>query len=136
MKTTSLELSKKLYEAFGWQTEFLWREIGALGWKIERWENHPKRFYDRDDTAPAYNTDFLLDKLPPRIQDDNGNWFSLKGYPNGIQSWFAYEGNLDGEDKRWPIDEGIPYYKRVFQDSNRAEALGNLALALKEKGLL
>lgn len=131
MKTTSLELSKKLYEAYGWQTEFLWREIGALGWKVGRWENHPKRFYDRDDTAPAYDTDFLLDKLPKFVGDDKvPHLLCLQPNPVG-KGWMAFY-----RHKSISPSHRLVETSHVAEAGIPAEALGNLALALKEKGLL
>lgn len=123
MDTELFELCKEVYEKTGWEP----KELNTLYFTARN---------EKGEQIPRYTSDYLLEKLPPRIQDEDGNYFSLMGFPNGIQPWFAYQGNLEGEDRRWPIDEGIPYYKRVFQSNTPLKALLKLTVALQEKGEL
>lgn len=112
-KTTSLELSKKLYEAFGWETgstgfNYVSEETLVFGWSTG--------------AIPAYTTDFLLDKLPKEIKSGT---LELVAYADHWEAAYS-----DARGALWDTNIGSHASKVP------AEALGNLALALKEKGLL
>lgn len=140
MKTTSLELSKKLYEAFP-----EWKDVGLWWWKdlrvYDAYEVNGKKYPERQvgsgeyelneygenelfkpseqDYFPAYNTDYLLEKLEsvyPQVFREEAGVISEKAI------WVA---DLKGGDGLTLSTGDAPL-----------EALGNLALALKEKGLL
>lgn len=125
MKTTSLELSKKLYKTFGWDRT-------DKSWWIEQWGDYDSEVSryahkEEEDDAnsvhfPAYDTDYLLDKLPRYINESTnelilGRWGSR---------WRACY---------MPINLG--HYSELRQEADTpAEALGLLALKLKEEGML
>lgn len=127
----SLENCKRLFKLSGWEDTDKWLIVNEFG---ESSPINSKAIHNK--SYPAYTAGYLLRKLPDRIQDDNGNYFALMGFPNGINPWFAYKGGLDGKDARWPIDRGIPFYKRVFQADTPEDALCLLSIRLIEEGVL
>lgn len=120
MKVTSLELSKQIYAAFpewndcyfGW-FETIGGEDNGGYWK------GPMNLNASNSRAPAYDTDYLLDKLPSRIE--------LK--QRAGRSWDAdYYG---GVIKDGSISDTSTY----THADTPAEALGLLVLELKKAGI-
>lgn len=115
MKTTSLELSKKIFATFGWESWFVYTKSGDI---LFAHTTHEEVI-----VCPVYDTEFLLDKLRS----------------DGIIKGVGVEIYIDGTN----LDSSIRNEIRVrcsddliFTADTLAEALGNLCLALKELGLL
>ena len=67
MKTASLELSRKLHDLSGWgDTEKVYAITDKLTFVCDRDEEDPKMWPE----YPAYDTDYLLHKLPPGLSGD------------------------------------------------------------------
>ena len=119
MKTTSLELSKKIFEAFPEWKETYWYYQKDSNFT---WINIEGISEKRDEfCCPAYDTDFLLDKLGAGA----GVYKDTNGYTARRPNSYGSPENKD------PLNG-----RTGWQGGTAAEALGNLALALKEKGLL
>lgn len=102
IKTTSLELSKRLYElAPEWNdTTFYWRDFGNNTWRV--WYPNKEMFEPTRRAIPAPDLEWLLDKLPNMViendygylvatKDTKGTPFALTHIENG--NWFAdYQG--------------------------------------------
>ena len=97
MRTTSLELSKKLYEAFPeWKPTLHWVVKDNGGGDLTKGIIHPSHqeftevIKDATETYPAYDTDFLLDKLPKFVGDDKvPHLLCLQPNPVG-KGWMAF----------------------------------------------
>jgi hypothetical protein len=117
--TATLELSRELFELSGWEEPKAdWHGV------------------NKDYICPKYSAGYLLRKLPSRIQDEDGTWFALMGYPNGIRPWFAYKSSLDGTMARWPNNKDIPFDLRVFEGDTPEDALCRTAIELHKEGIL
>lgn len=135
MKTTSLELSKKLYGVFGWDgTNCYWYDDKHSDRFVTLAPHHyavqdlPDNF---EKLAPAYDTGFLLDKLPKFVGDDKvPHLLCLQPNPVG-KGWMAFY-----RHKSISPSHRLVETSHVAEADIPSEALGNLALALKEKGLL
>lgn len=126
-KYTSLETSKKLYEAFPeWEkpkddTEMHW--IASVGYPAQFVHDNCcwLTYEDEEYICPAYDTDYLLEKL----QSKKG--LAVTKYVGG--GWNAHcERKMHGNAK-W-----VDYYEG--EADTPAEALGLLALKLKKEGIL
>lgn len=154
MKTTSLKLSKKLYEAFPeWNDTYFTHQLKPTrldfappefkGGNQESTGSEHKWVLDKEDTntesrwfpkeqVPAYDTDFLLDKLPTWIEPTKKTPHLLTVQPNPIGSGWNALYRLAVKTPKTDYKHAI----EIQEADTPAEALGNLALALKEKGLL
>ena len=140
MRTTSLELSKKIFEAFPeWKDTFNyweWSDGMPVGEPYLTQPELMRRYglwgtQELKGTCPAYDTDFLLDKLPKFVGDDKvPHLLCLQPNPVG-KGWMAFY-----RHKSISPSHRLVETSHVAEASTPAEALGNLALALKEKGLL
>lgn len=138
MRTTSLELSKKLYEAFPeWKPTLHWVVKDNGGGDLTKGIIHPSHqeftevIKDATETYPAYDTDFLLDKLPKFVGDDKvPHLLCLQPNPVG-KGWMAFY-----RHKSISPSHRLVETSHVAEADTPAEALGNLALALKEAGIL
>lgn len=95
----SRELSQELYEATQWvDTDKWWRYVGALGWAVEFAVSPlPSGFYDHNNFIPAYDMDYLLQKLPNILKDGHHAAFLIVGATSET-SWAAsYEKLPDQE---------------------------------------
>lgn len=132
MKTVSLELCKKLYELSGWvDTQKDWYDIDGtstvhcghefmIGKELVKFRN---MVY----ICPAYDTDYLLDKLPYKIESE---------LPYDI---FLLIGKLaDGDcDVYYSYDcEAYPRGDIGLHTGKLPDALAKLAIALFEQGHL
>lgn len=129
-KYTSLETSKKLYEAFpDWGKP---KDQTEMHWFFEM--DHPTQFVydnycwleheDEDYICPAYDTDYLLEKLQ--------EWFSGTGGSDFGRMEIRFLADAYAVSCRsWDDDVSLN-----FSDKNAAEALADLALELKKEGIL
>lgn len=125
MNTTSLEISKKLYEVSGWIDEdanYGYDEDGSL--------EPIYLVFDDLEHWPAYDTGFLLRKLParPYLKTDNGR---LQKYPNQL----SVEPRPDGSCRAIYLTTGSRNYLLADGDTPE-DALGLLAIKLFEEGVL
>lgn len=90
-RTASLETSKRLFELSGWDdTEYCYYANGGVVDSDTVW--HRSRVSIKPGSMPAYDSDYLLGKLPKEISDKR---FLHLTYP--INMWVAgYATNIDG----------------------------------------
>lgn len=127
MKTTNLELSRELYEAFGWDdTDFQFQYSGWNGndWRLEygrptMLDTDADRRYGKQPSFPAYDLAYLLDKLPDQTLVKR--YTKAKARDGGTE-WVAVV-----DDHPWN------YTARA---DNPTDAAGLLALKLREEGIL
>ena|ERR1051325_4644507 len=121
------ELCKKVYERLGWETEYT-HEISNGVCVLKKHEvhmiyrkNHPENTY-----FAAYDTDYVLGKLPPVIQE-NGKFLQLVIHANGDSTFhLAYMEPYDKEFRG----------SYITNATSLRSALLKLTLALADTGLL
>lgn len=128
---TSLETSKRLYEAFpGWCDALAWWEWSlpdgepyiAYPELERRWGLFSTQ--EAKDGVPAYDTDYLLEKLPAPVEYNNNDCaIEIRCAKGDKYQWSA---NIRSSNAQ--------HFKQVADTP--AEALGLLALTLREEGLL
>ena len=107
------ELCKQVYEATGWK---------GLG---RRYINEP---LEKDDWIPIYTSDYLLEKLPPVVQDPHDKIFRhIQMWINGDRSAHA------GYVEPYAHDDRVAYAQK--SDEMRITLL-KLTIKLHEEGLL
>lgn len=118
---TSLETSKRLYEAFGWWDVNFRHEPDLNRPMFRRCESKKESdVYITSGLYPAFDSDYLLEKLPSALDwgYDNTGALCLETYING---WSASYSTIELPDGN---------------ADTPSEALGLLALKLREDGLL
>ena len=125
--TATLDNSKRLYELTGWgDTQFRYEESKTV-------HSEPKivvttnKQYVAAIYTPAYDSDYLLEKLPAKINHDKEDYF-LVLWPSGFaepELWFAAYTDADYVDMPFLANTDTP-----------ADALCLLAIKLKEEGVM
>lgn len=127
---TSLETGKRVYGAFGWKTGYsFYQTYGGPektphGWTVieGNYDEYPYRYDGHDGGAemdiacPAYDSDYLLKKLQA-----TGRFIELMTFNDGWIASFA---------------ETASSPDTAIEADTPSEALGLLALKLREEGLL
>lgn len=106
IKTTSLELSKRLYELTGWD-DSEWRIVSYKTSKLG------------SKTIPAYDLDWLLDRLPKMIDD-----CCLALWHDGLV-WVVQYDDEDDKPPKYPNSADTP-----------CDAACKLLITLIEQGLV
>lgn len=121
-RTASLANSRAVYEALGWEDTDLYyeRRFGLIdGWKVRNVED--MEGIDPEEDFPAYDTDFLLEKLPATRLRDTGKQMRNEN----LRLWKQEDCYVCGYS-------GLGYYSA----DTPADALCQLALALAKAGVL
>ena len=120
-------LCKKVYELTGWKQE------PNISFLYMYWDNHDElcviSIEEADDTlVPAYTSDYMLEKLPPVVQDSYDKKF------RHIQMWI----NGDGEAIACYVEPYDKEFKGAYTASSDSmlKALLKLTIALSEAGEL
>lgn len=81
---TSLEISKQLYEVSGWDSDTYYWLQGEVP-SLAKQDNYPTVVFHNDSLSeypyayrricPAYDSDYLLEKLPPSIEEPTTEYF-------------------------------------------------------------
>lgn len=112
-KYTSLETSRKLHEAFP-----EWDDL-------DDWYGEYVSYGDLQSVAPKYNIDYLLDRLPKKIQKAE------------IIHYLTLSAKYGDEFKaNYVSPSGYLYFFCEPEDDELVEALALLALKLKKEGIL
>ena len=109
----TLELCKRLYELTGWETD-TWYDSKIAQVGGERVQH------------PVYTSDYLLDKLPKKIQNDEENWLDIY-HDADTHRWQALYEYAKG-------DPWGDFYEAAADTP--LKALLKLSITLAEKGLL
>lgn len=119
------ELCKKVYELTGWtDTDYYWHEDGKALYTPAHSEVKKFSYY----VCPLYNSDDLLGKLPPVVQDSYDKKF------RHIQMWI----NGDGEAIACYVEPYDKEFRGAYTASSDSmlKALLKLTIALSEAGEL
>ena len=126
------ELCKEVYRRTGWDsTEKCYAFIDEFGDGGKHWRViplHEDNVDDVDDWHPLYTSDYLLEKLPPVVQDSYDKKF------RHIQMWI----NGDGEAIACYVEPYDKEFKGAYPASSDSmlKALLKLTIALSEAGEL
>ena len=114
--TNQVELCKEVYEKTGWI-------VGDESWD---WHTTIDAKLDSMFIAPKYYTDYLLEKLPPVVQDSYDKKF------RHIQMWI----NGDGEAIACYVEPYDKYFRGAYiaESDSMLKALLKLTIALSEAG--
>lgn len=118
---TSQETSKKLFELTGWKSDYTY--YSNAGELIDHSPFKVDMVFEKEGNVPAYNTDFLLDKMPNKIEED----YSLNIIKNNDRFWATYN-KFTGSPLSFEIEE--------MSDKNPAEALAQTIIWLMENGYM
>ena len=124
--TATLDNSKRLYELTGWGEKYRmdwWIDDGVWGVTMQSDYEGGNEVWQ----APAYDSDYLLEKLPTKIKYDDENYF-LVLWPSRFaepELWFAAYTDANYVD--------IPF---LANTDTPADALCLLAIKLKEEGVM
>jgi len=124
--TATLDNSKRLYELTGWGEKHRmdwWIDDGVWGVTMQSDYEGGNEVWQ----APAYDSDYLLEKLPAKIKYDDEDYF-LVLWPSGFaepELWFAAYTDADYVDMPFLANTDTP-----------ADALCLLAIKLKEEGVM
>ncbi len=125
MNVTSLKVSEELYKLSGWDSGYWYRD----GMVVPR----PLNVGDLD--TPSYSLDYLIRKLPVRVNGDKYSLVIYKGWHVGKNSeWYTagyqhinrLSTDLPSDDKAYFITEA----------DNPEDVLGKLCCELTRQGIL
>lgn len=134
MSVSSLELSKKLYELSGWtDTDFIYYANGGI---INDNVEYRPMVFDKPDHLPAYDSGYLLRKLPPELKLDglhyvgdskvNDFYLEMEAPSGDSDKWIFFYSN-GGESE---------FYGKGMLAYTPEDALCKLAIQLFEQGIL
>jgi len=125
MKTTSLDISKRLYDLSGWTTGCVHHNIREVDDDGNTVADHWGIFTERlippsDEGPPAYTLEYLLDKLPRETN------IRKRKHDDLFEVWY-------GRYDKTPDIDGDPI---EFKADNPTDAAALLAIALIEGGVI
>lgn len=131
MNTASLENCKKLYELSGWDNTYWWHKDGT---KFNRGMKPMQIVVPRShelsvEICPAYDSGFLLRKLPSMLEDedDKGSYYTLHLGKEGEKDYYA---------NYWHFDNPLVGIDILEPSSTPEDAACLLAIKLFEEAVL
>ena len=131
MNTTSLSISKRLYELSGWgercEVDKMWKQQGELWSVVDSYQAEDRDGFIRAGYVPAYTLGELLRKLPRRVGTYDGLELDIDQYYGETTIWrAAYVGMVTGKINQ----------KLCCTAATPEDAAGLLAIKLLEEGII